>query len=92
MERNAIIATVLVIGILLGYQWYLSRVEVPVQEPPRPPATQTETQKMATPAMVPPAAIPAKAPTPPRGYNPTAQRGLSPRNVTIETPLMRVVM
>ena len=30
MERNAIIATVLVILILLGYQWYMSRFEVPV--------------------------------------------------------------
>jgi YidC/Oxa1 family membrane protein insertase len=92
MERNAIIATVLVIGILLGYQWYLSRVEVPVQEPPRPPATQTDNQKMATPAAAPPAAITAKVPTLPRGYTPTAQRGLSPKNVTIETPLVRVVM
>ena len=92
MERNAIIATVLVIGILLGYQWYLSRVEVPVQEPPRPPATQTDNQKMAAPAAAPPAAITAKVPTLPKGYTPTAQRGLSPKNVTIETPLVRVVM
>lgn len=92
MERNAIIATVLVIAILLGYQWYLSRVEVPVQEPPRPPATLTDNQKMATPAVAPPAAIPPKAPTLPRGYTPTAQHGLSPKNVTVETPLMRVVM
>lgn len=92
MERNAIIATVLVIAILLGYQWYLARVEVPIQEPPRPPAAQTDNQKMATPAVAPPAVVPAKPPTLPRGYTPTAQRGLSAKNVTVETPLMRVVL
>ena len=54
MERNAIAATVLVIMILLGYQWYLARFEAPAQEAPRTAAAPSEPQKsVPTPSMQP---------------------------------------
>jgi YidC/Oxa1 family membrane protein insertase len=94
MERNAIIATVLVIVILLGYQWYLSRFESPVPEAPRTSATKTNDQKPLPPqiqaAQPPPTAT--KAAAQPKSYTPTAQLNLPPRDVTVETPLMRVVL
>jgi len=95
MERNAIIATVLVILILMGYQWYLSRFETPPQEG-RPPAPTNEGRRAVAPA--PPAQAPAKAvvqparpASRPKGYTPTAQSGLAVREAIVETPLMRVM-
>ncbi|MGE5848832.1 MAG: membrane protein insertase YidC, partial [Candidatus Methylomirabilota bacterium] len=95
MERNAIIATLLVILILLGYQWYLSQFEAPPPEPPRPSATSGAKEAGAPPR-------PAQAPAPaasrrarpaarPKGYTPTAQLGVPAREVVVETPLMRVI-
>ena len=61
MERNAIAATVLVIMILLGYQWYLARFEAPVpQEAPRTATAPSEPQKSAATPSVQPAAPSAK--------------------------------
>ncbi len=91
MERNAILATALVILILVGYQWYLSRFETPPQEPARP-ATTTPSQPAAPrPAAAP---VPAKAKPAPakKGYTPTAQRTLQAREVIVDTPLMRVAL
>ncbi len=95
MERNAIVATLLVILILLGYQWYVSRFEPPPPEPPRRPATNGAKQA-ATPSPSPQAAAqPAPKPTRPvarsKGYTPTAQLGVPAREVVVETPLMRVM-
>ena len=96
MERNAIAATVLVIMILLGYQWYLSRLESPVQEGSRTAATPSETQKgVSTQTVQPQPAQPivsaAKQTTRATTYTPTATLGLTPRDVTVDTPLMRIV-
>jgi YidC/Oxa1 family membrane protein insertase len=92
MERNAILATALVILILVGYQWYLSRFEPPPQEPVQPAPTGTA----SSPAAAPPAATPAPAPpkraSKPKGYTPTAQLRLAAREVIVETPLMRVAL
>ncbi len=95
MERNAVVATVLVVLILIGYQWYLSRYEVPVQEPSSQ-ATSQAVQK-PTPAPTPAVAVQPAAPrTKPaaqsKRFTPTSQLGLAPREVTVETPLMRVVL
>jgi len=87
MERNAILATVLVILILVGYQWYLSRFESASQEP-APPTRTTPAQ----PAPPPPAAAPAKALPRPKGYTPTTQIAPPTRQVVVETPLMRVAL
>lgn len=92
MDRNAIFATVLVVLILVGYQWYLSRFEAPQTETP----TATTS---APPASAPPA---ASAPVPqtsvvrpptqpivaPKAYTPTAQRQLASRDITVKTPLV----
>jgi len=91
MERNAILATALVILILIGYQWYLSQVETPPHEPPRP--TAAPSPQPAAPA--PPAALKPAQSRPaatPKGYTPTAQLGLSVQEVVVETPLMRVTL
>jgi YidC/Oxa1 family membrane protein insertase len=91
MERNAILATVLVIAILLGYQWYLARYETPVQDPSRTPAPHvSEPRSLAPPPAQQPAAV-APTPTRPRTFTPTAQLNLPRKNVTVDTPLMRVV-
>lgn len=92
MERNAILATVLVIAILLGYQWYLSRLETPIQAPPRAAAPQTGEQKTVAPPPVQPAPARSDVATRPRAFTPTAQLGLPRKEVTVETPLMRVVL
>ncbi len=96
MERNAILATALVILILVGYQWYLSHFETSPQEPARPATSTTPPQSGTTPAMTPPtptaAGAKAKAPPRPQGYTPTAQLGLPAREVIVETPLIRVVL
>jgi YidC/Oxa1 family membrane protein insertase len=91
MERNAILATALVILILVGYQWYLSRLEPPPQEPARP-ATTAPAQPVAPPAAHAPAAAPAKASPKPKGYVPTAQSALPARDIVVETPLMQVTL
>jgi YidC/Oxa1 family membrane protein insertase len=92
MERNAILATVLVILILLGYQWYLARFEAPA-----PPAEQTAAPPAAPPAREAGAASPRPAPAlpapaRPTTYTPTAQAGVTPQEVVVETPRMRVVL
>jgi len=93
MERNAIVATVLVIMILLGYQWYLSRFESPPQEPARPTTTTPAPQPTAPPpATGQPAPAPVKASPKPKGYTPTAQVAPPTREVVVETPLMRVTL
>ena len=91
MERNAILATALVILILIGYQWYLSQLEAPPHEPPRPTAAPSPPPAAPAPpaAPKPPQSRPAATP---RGYAPTAQLGLSVREVVVETPLMRVTL
>jgi len=95
MERNAVIATVLVIAILLGYQWYLSQFEAPVQAPApareaaeagKPPVAQAPAPRAGAPA-------PVQAPGPQaRGYTPTAEAGRTPQDVVVETPLIHVVL
>lgn len=91
MERNAIVATVLVIFILLGYQWYISRFEAPVQEAPRATAPSPSEQKpIATPAPQTPPSI-AKPSTQQKTYTPTAQLNLPVKDVIVETPLVRAV-
>ncbi len=92
MERNAILATALVILILVGYQWYLSRFEPAPQEPARPAPAGTATPPAAAPPAVTPGAPPPKATPKPKGYTPTAQLGLTAREVIVETPLMRVTL
>jgi YidC/Oxa1 family membrane protein insertase len=95
MERNAIVATVLVIMILLGYQWYLSRFESPPQEPARPTTTAPAPQPTAPPPATgqpAPAPAPVKASPKPKGYTPTAQVAPPTREVVVETPLMRVTL
>jgi YidC/Oxa1 family membrane protein insertase len=95
MERNAIIATLLVILILLGYQWYLSQFDTPPPESPRPSATNgakgvvAPSQSAQVPA--PAAPKPARPAARPKGYTPTAQTGVAAREVVVETPLMRVI-
>src|SRR3972149_477183 len=94
MERNTIIATVLVVLILVGYQWYLSYFGPPPEEPLRT-APAEGTKQAATPPG--PAQAPAKAapsrPRPsarPKGYTPTTDLGVPVREVVVETPLLRV--
>ncbi len=95
MERNAIVATLLVILILLGYQWYVSRFEPPPPEPPRRPATNGAKQAATPPPSPQTAGQPAPKPTRPaaraKGYTPTAQLDVPAREVVVETPLMRVM-
>jgi YidC/Oxa1 family membrane protein insertase len=96
MERNAIFATILVIMILVGYQWYLAQLEAPAPpQPSKPP----ETAPLNPPTPAPPPAAPtAPVPTPapraklaaPREFIPTASLGLSPKDVTVKTPLLQV--
>jgi hypothetical protein len=85
MERNAIIATVLVILILLGYQWYMSRFEVPVQEAPRATTTPPSDQRATAPQVPQPPAPPAitRPGTPQKTYTPTAQLNL-PKDITVK--------
>jgi len=94
MERNAILATALVILILMGYQWYLSRFEAPPPETPRPPATNGAKGAVAPPPPTPPPAPaapkPAKRPARPKGFTPTEPLRVPAREVVVETPLMRV--
>jgi YidC/Oxa1 family membrane protein insertase len=92
MERNAIVATVLVIMILLGYQWYMAHIEAPVQEPPRTVAAPSEPQKSTQAPAIQPAAPSAKVAQRPKPYTPTASLGLAARDVTVDTPLMHVVL
>jgi YidC/Oxa1 family membrane protein insertase len=92
MERNAIIATVLVILILMGYQWYLSRFEAPQQEPAKSPASASPSPPRTAEA---PRPAPQAAPQPPprpKGFTPTAALSPPPREVVVETPLLRVVL
>ncbi|HXZ43574.1 MAG TPA: membrane protein insertase YidC, partial [archaeon] len=88
MERNAILATVLVILILVGYQWYLSRLEAPPQEPARPTTTTPPAQMTGPPTSAAPSVPPAKPakalPRPPTRVVPPI------REVVVETPLLRV--
>ena len=93
MDRNAILATVLVILILMGYQWYLSRFE-PSSKPPEGPETAAPTSPLPEGRPSPPTASVAPGPRQtkarPKGYTPTAQLAPPAREVAVETPLMRV--
>jgi YidC/Oxa1 family membrane protein insertase len=97
MERNAILATVLVILILLGYQWYLSRFEAPPEPPAKPaataPAATAPIQAPPAPHMVaqPPKRL-ANPASKPRAYTPTDELGLHVREVVIDTPLMHITL
>ena len=98
MERNAIIATALVIVILLGYQWYLSRYEATQPEAPSsagkaaPPAAPTPGPPAATaPAPTPAPRASMVSPVKPQGYTPTAQVVSSPKEVVVDTPLVHAV-
>lgn len=91
MERNAILATALVILILIGYQWYLSQLEAPPHEPPRPTAAPSPPPAAPAPTAAPRPAQSRPAATP-KGYTPTAQLGLSVQEVVVETPLMLVTL
>jgi YidC/Oxa1 family membrane protein insertase len=87
MERNAILATVLVILILVGYQWYLSRLEAPPQEPARPTTTTPPAQPTAAPTSGVPSVPPAK---PAKALPGSPTRDVRPaREVVVETPLIR---
>jgi YidC/Oxa1 family membrane protein insertase len=94
MERNTIIATVLVVLILVGYQWYLSHFGPPPEEQARPAPTEGAKQAAAPPGPAQPPAKPSpprvKPPTRPRGYTPTADLRVPTREVVVETPLLRV--
>ena len=92
MERNAILATALVILILVGYQWYLSRFEPPPQEAPRPPAVSAPSQPQAAAPAAPSAPAPPKAKPARKGHRPPPQLGLPARDVIVETPHMRVTL
>jgi YidC/Oxa1 family membrane protein insertase len=94
MDRNAILATGLVILILIGYQWYLSRFEMPPPESSRPTATQPEATRPAlAPAVVQQTQTqPTKTTPRARTFTPTAERKLTARDTVVETPLMRVVL
>jgi YidC/Oxa1 family membrane protein insertase len=88
MERNAILATVLVILILVGYQWYLSRLETPPQEPARPTTTSPPAQPTGAPTSGAPSVPPAK---PAKALPRPPTRDVRPvREVIVETPLIRV--
>jgi len=92
MERNAIVATVLVILILLGYQWYMAHFEAPVQEAPRA-TTAAPSEQRTAPAQA-PQVQPAitKPSVAQKTYTPTAQLNLQVKEVTVETPLVRAVL
>lgn len=92
MERNAVVATVLVILILLGYQWYMSRFEAPVQEAPRATTASPGEQKTATPATPQPQPVITKPSTRQTTYTPTAQLNLPVKDITVDTPLIHVVL
>ena len=96
MERNAIFATILVIMILVGYQWYLAQFEAPA---PQQPSKPSETAPMNPPTPAPQPAAPTRpVPTPaprvkpaaPREFTPTASLGLPPKDVVVKTPLIQV--
>lgn len=92
MERNAIVATVLVILILLGYQWYMSRFEAPVQEAPRATTTPASEQKTTAQQAPQPQPVIAKPSVAPKTFSPTAQLNLPVKDITVETPLVRAVL
>jgi YidC/Oxa1 family membrane protein insertase len=94
MDRNAIIATVLVVLILVGYQWYLTQFGPPPEEPPRPVPADGSRQAATPPETAQTAAKAPPRPKPrsrPKGYTPTADLGVPARDVVVETPLMRVI-
>jgi YidC/Oxa1 family membrane protein insertase len=92
MERNAILATVLVILILLGYQWYLAKFEAPAPESQNPPAAAHTAPAAPAAAAPKPTAVVESPRSKTLGYTPTPQAGVGPREVVVETPLMRVVL
>ena len=92
MERNAILATALVILILVGYQWYLSRFEPPPQEAAHP-TTAAPAQPAQPPATPAPDVAPVVKRLPiPKGYTPTAQLAPPAWDVVVSTPLMQVTL
>ena len=95
MERNAIIATILVIMILVGYQWYLAQFEASAPQPTSKPVETAPAGPQTPTPQPPPAAAPAPSPAPavkmaPRDFTPTASLGLSAKDVVVRTPLLQV--
>ncbi len=95
MERNAIIATILVIMILVGYQWYLAQFEAPAPQTTSKPAEMAPAGPPIPTSQPPPTAAPAPRPAPsvksaPRDFTPTASLGLSAKDVVVKTPLLLV--
>jgi YidC/Oxa1 family membrane protein insertase len=92
MDRNAILATVLVVLILVGYQWYLSRFEAPAPEQQPAATSTTPTQPAPAAATIPPQiARPTERPSlQPKNYTPTAQRQATPREISVKTPLANI--
>ena len=96
MERNAIFATILVIMILVGYQWYLAQFE---PSTPQQPSKPLETAPIAPPAPSLQPGVPAgqaQAPAPrvkpaaPLNFTPTATLGLPAKDIVVKTPLLQV--
>jgi YidC/Oxa1 family membrane protein insertase len=95
MERNAIIATILVIMILVGYQWYLAQFEASAPQPTSKPVETAPAGPQTPTPQPPPAAAPAPSPAPavkmaPRDFTPTASLGLSAKDVVVRSPLLQV--
>ncbi len=96
MERNAILATALVILILVGYQWYLAHFEPPPQDVPQPSIVQpnspaNSSANQGAPAV---AAKPLAATKPPasKEFTPTAQLSPAKRDIVVDTPLIHVTL
>jgi YidC/Oxa1 family membrane protein insertase len=95
MERNAILATILVILILVGYQWYIAQFEAPApQAPSRPaePAPSAPPPPQGTPPPKTPRPAVAAPKVAPKEFTPTAALGLAPKEVMVKTPLMHVTL
>ena len=92
MERNAILATVMVILILVGYQWYLSHeAPAPAPEAPRAAKPSAEPAAKSSEPAISQSTPAAKSPTAKKTYTPTAETTAQAKDITVETPLMRIV-
>jgi YidC/Oxa1 family membrane protein insertase len=93
MERNAILATILVILILVAYQWYIAQFEAPAPQAPSRPAEPATSAPPPPQVAAPPKAsrpAPATPKAPPKEFTPTAALGLAPKDVVVKTPLVQV--
>src|SRR6266446_812771 len=79
MEKRAIIAALLMAGLLIAYQTFFMQ---PTEPPPQPPKVESPGPK--------PAAAPTATPAPsPAAAAPLAAPSVSDRTATVETPLYR---